>query len=118
MKKKLDSYLRSHRLRSGFTQREICTLLGYKCPAEISRLEKGKRDPLLSIALAYQVLFDVPPAELFPGIFSRIEEEVLTLAFELYQGLEDNSSKAAQTKRAALYAALERRKNRENSENA
>jgi transcriptional regulator with XRE-family HTH domain len=118
MKKKLDSYLLSYRRRSGFSQRELSYLLGYQCPSVLSRLEKGKRAPFLLVALAWEILFDVPAAELFPGLFARIEEEVLTRAFELYQRLEGNPSRTAQAKRAVLAAAFERRTEREKSKTA
>jgi transcriptional regulator with XRE-family HTH domain len=116
MKKKLDSYLLSHRRRCGFSQGELSYLLGYKDQSHISRLEKGKRDPNLFIVLACQILFDAPPAEIFPGLFERAEEEVLTRAYELHQQLEDNPSKEARLKLNALDAAFDRREVRAKSD--
>jgi transcriptional regulator with XRE-family HTH domain len=116
MKKQLDSYLLSRRRISGLTQTEFTYLLGRKSGSVVSRLETGQRDPSLAIAFACEIIFGAPPAELFPGLFSRTEEIVLTRTYDLYERPQGNPSKATRLKLDLLEDAFERRKERTKSE--
>lgn len=70
------SKLRSHRKRSGLTQKEVAFLLGGKKHSTISRYEAGERRPDLRTALAYCWLFDRELDELFPGVREEAHREV------------------------------------------
>lgn len=70
------NYLRTHRKRSGLTQREVGTLLGYKDPGQISRHERATSIPPLEAALAYEVIFRVPIAVIFLGIRDAVGRDV------------------------------------------
>lgn len=70
------NYLKTHRKRSGLTQREVGTLLGYKDPGQISRHERATSTPPLEAALAYEVIFRVPIAVIFLGIRDAIARDV------------------------------------------
>jgi transcriptional regulator with XRE-family HTH domain len=72
------SYLRSHRKRSGLSQKEVASLLGYKHEGEISRHERLLSAPPFHVALAYEALYRVPVAQIFPGIYESRKEEVET----------------------------------------
>src|SRR5262245_20561170 len=53
---RLKNYLRYYRRRFGLTQRELAFLLGLSDSA-ISRIERNRSQPTLSVALACQALF-------------------------------------------------------------
>lgn len=85
----LASYLRSHRKRSGLSQREIAQLLGYPDQGPVSRHERLCCVPPLMIALSYQAIFRVPVADLFPAPYEAIrqavEERLAKMKEELHQ---------------------------------
>lgn len=68
----LHNYLRAQRKHSGLSQREIGGLLGYRSQWQVSRHERSRTTPPLPIALAYAVIFQVPVADLFPGLQSTV----------------------------------------------
>ena len=70
----LQSYLRTYRKRSGFSQDEIAFLLGNQSGAKVSRYERRARRPLLETALAYEAVFQVPAKELFAGLYQKVEK--------------------------------------------
>lgn len=100
-------YLRRFRLRAALTQREMAHLLGARSPATVCQYEARKREPDLRTALAYQVAFGVPLAELFPGIHREVEQEVLTRADRLAKQLgSTNSTPALSHKRRTVDAIV------------
>jgi transcriptional regulator with XRE-family HTH domain len=108
MKPRLDTYLRTYRLRSALTQREIASLLGLKSGTHISRLEKGKRQPshLAIVALTY--FFDLPLEQLFPALSNDIQDDVVRHAYDLYIELQGKPSKTTKAKLDFLEAMLSR----------
>ena len=116
MKKKLDCYLRPYRRRWGFTQKELAYLFGSKS-STVSRLENRQRQPSLMVAFACLIIFGTSPIELFPGLFAEIEEDVMTRAYDLYERLQGNSSKAARIKLDFLEEAFTRAKARGHNSN-
>ena len=70
------NYLRAHRRKCGLSQRELATLVGYPREWQVSRHERSKTVPPLLIALAYEVVFRIPAAELFTGFHSAVTETV------------------------------------------
>lgn len=87
MARQLSSYLKTHRKRSGFTQRELAQLFGNMSDAKVSRCERLQRKPCLETAFACQVIFDVSPHELFPGMYAPVEQAVVERAHLLVQTL-------------------------------
>lgn len=85
----LASYLRYHRKRSGLSQREIAQLLGYPDQEPVSRHERSRSVPPLTIALCYQAIFRVPVADLFLGHYENtrrtIEERLAKMEHDLQQ---------------------------------
>lgn len=71
---KLERYLRTYRLGSGLTQRDVAALLGMETGSTISRTEKGNGIPSILVLLGYCVLFEAHPKDLVPGIFRDIEK--------------------------------------------
>lgn len=76
--KYIASYLRTYRKKSGLTQREVANLLGYPTAGPVSRHERGVRVPSLSVALAYQALFQIPVTKLFPTMQDTAKRNIET----------------------------------------
>jgi DNA-binding XRE family transcriptional regulator len=89
----LGNYLRTHRKRSGLSQRELGLVLGYRDDGVVSRHERSRTTPPLVTAIAYGVVFRVPVADLFPGIRAEVTRmiEVNITAFE--ENLQQRSGK-------------------------
>lgn len=66
------SYLRSLRRRAGFSQRDFAELVGYLSHDQVSRHERASSLPPLLIALTYEAVFQVPIAQLFPGVYATV----------------------------------------------
>ncbi len=73
MEKITRNYVRTHRKRSGLSQRDLAFLLGLQSSQMISRYEKSIRTPSLKIIIAASLLFDAPPGDLFPGLAREVE---------------------------------------------
>jgi transcriptional regulator with XRE-family HTH domain len=69
------SSLRLHRLRFGFAQREVATLLGTD-QSHQARYELGTRSPSLPTLLAMEIVMGVPVKTLFPQIAERVRHEI------------------------------------------
>jgi transcriptional regulator with XRE-family HTH domain len=104
----LDNYLRAHRKNSGFTQEEVAFLLGFDNANLVSRYEKHQRMPPVQTALAYEAIFGIPVAELFPGVRQRIASDVLKRRSELTARLraEDQKGIAAPMMKAHKLRSL------------
>ena len=66
--------LRTHRRTWGLSQQELAEILDFESPAQVSRIEHGKRVPRIEIALACSTLFGVSLDELFPQLAAEIEQ--------------------------------------------
>jgi transcriptional regulator with XRE-family HTH domain len=110
------SYLRSHRKRSGLSQKEVATLLGYLHEGEISRHERLLSVPPFHVALAYEALYRVPVAEIFPGAYESRKQEV---EVRLEKLMEDLHRRTAKGREGTMIARkLEWAWERENQEHA
>jgi transcriptional regulator with XRE-family HTH domain len=74
--RELENYLRSHRRKSGLSQRQLGQLLGYDNEVQVSRHERFEAVPPLDSALGYHIVFRVPIAVLFPRIYEDVREAV------------------------------------------
>lgn len=75
--RRLTHYLKTHRKRSGLSQKELAYLLGFRDGAKVSRLERMKRPPTVEDLLAYEVIFRIPVRELVAGLFDDIERKTI-----------------------------------------
>ena len=89
----IGNYLRPYRRRYGLSQRDLGLLVGYSNKWEVSRHERSKTVPPLLVALAYEVVFQVPIAELFTGFQSAATDVVERNAEELKAVLETRIEK-------------------------
>ena len=83
------NYLRVHRRRCGLSQRDLGLLAGYKNEWQVSRHERSKTVPPLLVALAYEIVFQVPVAQLFAGFRKAVDDAVARNLEELKADLEN-----------------------------
>jgi transcriptional regulator with XRE-family HTH domain len=94
-------YLRTHRKKSGLTQRELAQLLGYESKSPVSRHETAAGVPTLGIALAYEAIFRVPISELFPDLYRRTETSVEARLAMMEADLREKSAKGRKARAIA-----------------
>jgi transcriptional regulator with XRE-family HTH domain len=100
--------LRTHRRTWGLSQRELADILGYESATQVSRLEHGKRTPLLETALACSTLFGVSLDELFPQLATEIEEKLRKKISRLREGSFHTTTPLEVRKQELLDRALSR----------
>ena len=74
--RKLPNYLRTFRKRAGLSEVEIAFLLGLHDTSHVSRYEHFRSNPGLDTTLAYHVIFQTSPPELFGGRYQKAERAV------------------------------------------
>ena len=67
------TYLRFLRRNNRLTQRDLAQILGSVSAVQISRHERSKSLPTMLTAFGYQVVFQKPVSEIFPGLFHAVE---------------------------------------------
>jgi DNA-binding XRE family transcriptional regulator len=106
--------VRVHRRKSGLSQSELAAILGTLGPVGISRHEQSATLPKILVAAGYEIVFRVPIADLFPGVYEtlRLDIEARLLTFE-----EELHKSTAKGREATLIARklewLWERRNRE-----
>lgn len=91
-------HVRSERTAVPLKQRDLAHLVG-RSDAAVSRWEGGIDTPDIEEMLALEVVFGKPPRVLFPSLYARIEEAVMSRAAELderVRGRVDPMSKRIQ----------------------
>lgn len=112
MSERLPNSLRLYRLRSGFSQRDLAFLLGYRAGSVITRLERQQRRIALASAFAYHLIFGADARETFPALYDRIEEGVVSRMQDLYDHLKQApTSRKTAIKLQNLEEALRRARN-------
>jgi len=89
----LSNYIRVHRKKSGLNQHELSMLLGYIGDGQVARHERSLSLPTLTTALAYEVIFRVPVADLFPATRERAQQDIDERIQALKGALEQRSGK-------------------------
>lgn len=102
------NYLAFHRRQNCLSEQELAALLGYSSRSSVSRCESGERIPTLRFAMACEVVFGVPAARLFPGLFQKVEETVLTNGAKLDKSLRGLTGEGAARKRRLLQGIVGR----------
>ena len=105
---KLQHYLRTHRRRLGFSQKELAYLLAEAQPGGLSRYENLSREPNLRTAIAFEVIFRVSLREIFAGMYEDVEQQTLDRVRRLSERLHtsDVPAKRHEARRAQVEAAL------------
>lgn len=65
-----------YRRRMNFSQRLVAQLLGHRDTTMLSRYEHGRSLPPLATALRLEIIYRVPVAFLFPGLYKGMREEI------------------------------------------
>ena len=76
MSRRLSQYVKYERKRAGLAQTDVAYLLGARAPSKVVRYEGGRYLPPLKTALAYEALFGIPVAELFPGTVRAVRKQL------------------------------------------
>jgi DNA-binding XRE family transcriptional regulator len=87
------SYLRSHRLKSGFSRRELAEIAGSLTGIQVARHERSNMLPSLIAALSYQAIFRIPITELFPGLHETIAQGIEERLSAIEHSLENSSAR-------------------------
>jgi hypothetical protein len=96
------NYIRAHRRRYGLTQRELGILVGYEDGFAVGRHERSSAAPPLIVALAYEIVFEIPPAKLFAGFHSAVAQSVARNKQELKTELLRLGGKSSESKREKI----------------
>jgi DNA-binding XRE family transcriptional regulator len=73
------NYIKTHRRRCKLSQRDLGILVGYgpnDHGASVGRHERSNVAPPLLIALAYEIVFDIPVAQIFPGFREAVAQSI------------------------------------------
>jgi transcriptional regulator with XRE-family HTH domain len=92
----IGNYLRSHRRKSGLSQRELAHIVGFLSGIPVSRQERSVTIPTLLIALGYEAVFRVPVSELFPGLYRTVEASIEEQLESMENELQQSSTKGRQ----------------------
>jgi transcriptional regulator with XRE-family HTH domain len=76
MSQQLPNYLRSHRKKTGLSQKEVAYLIGVCTGSRVSRYERFVSHPQLETVLAFEMVFGTQAQFLFGGMYSKVEAEV------------------------------------------
>ena len=102
----LPNYLLSNRKRLALSQDEVAFLLGTKSGAKVSRYERFNRVPSLETALAFEVVFQRAPSELFGGLYQKIEQEVVARAKALAEKADHGKANSQNARKRQILANI------------
>lgn len=109
---RIENYLHAHRKKAGLSQLEIGILLGYADEGAVSRHEQSKTLPPLLSALGYEIVFNKPIAELFPGIRESIQKRIEAQLLRFEEDLQQKPGEGLRHSRIAQKLAwLSERRN-------
>src|SRR5579872_4544863 len=87
------NYIRAHRRKRGLSQRELGILVGYEHGSAVGRHERSESAPTLLVALAYEIVFEAPMAQLFTGFHSVVAQSVARNLVDLKTSLENDGNR-------------------------
>lgn len=93
--------LRTLRMRSGLSQREIAELLGFRTDSPVLRHECSKSIPNLRTAMGYEIIFRVPISLQFPALYRSIEPTIEDRILRLKERLQEQPGKGPNAAREA-----------------
>jgi DNA-binding XRE family transcriptional regulator len=91
-------YLRTYRKEWQLTQDELASLVPGCNRNRVSNIERGKIPPRATELLAYVLIFDCAPQEIFPQLAEGVEDGVMRAAAEFDRKLAKDKSPAAARK--------------------
>jgi transcriptional regulator with XRE-family HTH domain len=72
----LTNRLAYFRKRMKFSQKQVAAILGLKNVGTISNYERGKAVPSLERALAFEIVYRVPVAFIFPNLYDPLKAKL------------------------------------------
>jgi ribosome-binding protein aMBF1 (putative translation factor) len=93
MKKRSFSYVRAHRTRWALSSEELARLLGRNA-SMVCRLEKCGQMPSGRAALGCEVIFGVPPQDMFPRHYEQVDGKTDRKSVQKRELLEDMMKRA------------------------
>jgi DNA-binding XRE family transcriptional regulator len=90
-----------HRRNASLTQRELAMLIGYVDEGAVARHERFNSLPPFLIALAYEIIFQIPVSELFFGVRDTVELVVEERINDLRKSLEERDARGKYATRDA-----------------
>jgi DNA-binding XRE family transcriptional regulator len=113
------SRLRTLRVESGLSRKDLAHILDLCTAASVSRHEESDTVPNLLTAYGYEVIFRVPVSELFPGLYQivelGIEERLTRLEEELHRSTAKGRT-AASVARVLEFCSSRRTPNEDHSQ--
>lgn len=91
------NYIRAHRRRCGLSQRELGILVGYRHGHAVGKHERSSAAPPLLVAIAYEIVLEIPVTRLFTGFHSVVSESVARNLQELKADLENQSGRRSRS---------------------
>jgi transcriptional regulator with XRE-family HTH domain len=95
-------YLRTYRKEWQLTQEELSSLIPGCNRNRVSKVELGKTRPRAAELLAYMLIFDCAPHEIFPELTGEVEDGVMRAAAEFDRKLAAGKSPPPARKIALL----------------
>jgi transcriptional regulator with XRE-family HTH domain len=65
-----------YRRRMGFSQKQVARLLGHRNTSMVSHYEHGRALPPIVVALGLEIIYRVPVAFLFPGMYDELRRKI------------------------------------------
>jgi transcriptional regulator with XRE-family HTH domain len=90
------NYLRARRKKAGLSQRELGKLLGYADEGAVSRHEQSKTIPPLSIAIAYEIIFQNHVSELYPAATEKMKMTIEQRLLDFEKELQERTARGGQ----------------------
>jgi transcriptional regulator with XRE-family HTH domain len=103
---RLNNYLQTERLRSGFSQRELAELLGVSKSA-LTKAE-GTGPPSRKLLVMTEMVFGSSQRELYPDLYAQLERRLLVRALTMDDRLIGTDNPVARRKRAFLGELIKR----------
>jgi DNA-binding XRE family transcriptional regulator len=99
--KQIPNRIYVHRRKASLSQRELAMLIGYVDEGAVARHERFDSLPPFLIALAYEIIFQVPVSELFFGLRDTVESVVEERINDLKNSLEERDARGKYATRDA-----------------
>jgi DNA-binding XRE family transcriptional regulator len=91
--KQVPNRIYAHRRKASLTQRELAMLIGYGDEGSVAHHERFTSLPPFLIALAYEIIFQVPVSELFFGLRDTVEHVVEERISDLKKSLGERDAR-------------------------
>lgn len=106
MPRPLSNYLRTFRRAAGLTQKDMAYLLSLPNASQVSRIERGIKEPGLRASFAYEIVFHAALRRLFAGLYGEVEKETLKRTKRLLVRLRNASKEQLSLRKQQALKAI------------